>query len=115
MESLVVSPHHQNEAITNLMTFTSPRSGILNQSIGNYLVNTSEVICLTDPQRVTLPTTIHSADFLPLLLPISLQFCPAPQSFFLSARGDAAQLMNHSIKVFKMDSLVFCFLAIPST
>jgi len=53
----------------------SPRTVIFNQSIWNYLVSTSEVICLIDspafPQRkVTLlkqPTLLETSFFCPLL------------------------------------------------
>ena len=51
MESLLLCPTSLNQdLIPNLITVSaSPRNGILNQSIRNYLGGTSEVIHLVDP------------------------------------------------------------------
>lgn len=50
-ESLMLGPMSPNEdLIPNLFTVSaSPRNGILNQSIRNYLVSMNKVICLLDP------------------------------------------------------------------
>lgn len=51
MESLVLSPTSANkDLIPNLTAVSaSPRNVTLNQSIWNYLVSTSKVICFTHP------------------------------------------------------------------
>ena len=66
MELLVLSPMSANQdIILNLIaTLTSPRNGTFNQSIWNYLVSITEVICVKalclSPKEVTSPETIHA-------------------------------------------------------
>ena len=47
MESLVLSPKSANQDL--LIVSDSPRNGIFNESVWNYLVGTSDVICLDRP------------------------------------------------------------------
>lgn len=88
---------------------TSPRNVTFNQSVWNYLVGISEVICLVGPPRSPRlppkegdlaqnnPLLVRRTPLPHLLLPIkvfhSVQLLGTPLS--LSARWDAAQLMNH--------------------
>ena len=106
IESLRLSSISPNlNLIPFLITVSaSPRHGILNQAIWNYLVSTSEVIFLIDPVILALkgkgilPQPIcFRCNFLGSLPSayIGLSFCVAPQSSFLSARWGAAQFMNH--------------------
>lgn len=66
MELLVLSRMSANQdIILNLIaTLTSPRNVTFNQSIWNYLVSITEVICLKAPclslKEVTSPETIHA-------------------------------------------------------
>ena len=67
----------------------SPRNIILNQSLRNHLISTSEIICLIDPCQLLKesdltvtnpPTFLPSITSLFLLLPVysTLSFCTAP-------------------------------------
>ena len=87
------------DLIPNLITLsTSSRNGLLNQSIWNYLVSTSEVICLIDPSCALKESDLATNNLLfarnntvlPLSAYKSLSFCTALQNSFLSARWDAA-------------------------
>ena len=66
MELLMLSPMSANQdVIFNLIaTLTSPRNMTFNQSIWNYLVSITEVICLKapclSPKEVTSLETIHA-------------------------------------------------------
>ena len=77
---------------------TSPRSGLLNQSVWNYLVSTSKVICLLDPcyplKEGNLATNnpLFASNFLfpPRSVNKRLPFCTDLWSSSLSARLDIA-------------------------
>ena len=53
MESLVLDPSlaNQNLIFKLIAISASPTSTILNQWVVNFLINTSEVICLIDPRN----------------------------------------------------------------
>lgn len=86
--------------VTNLITaLASRRNGILNQSIWNHLVSTSEVIGLRGPYHpltgsdsaTTNPLFVSMPSFLPLpSAGKNLPFCTAPHSSFLSVKRDIA-------------------------
>ena len=119
MESLVLSTTATNQNIMPNLTgvAASPRSRIFNQSVWNFLINTREVICMTDPSppgkgwwtcpqttlfiRLWLPCPRHS---LPINRP---PFCTALQSAFLFATyQDAAQFMNRLIKPIRLSNVL---------
>ena len=116
MESRVLSPFSANQDLQPKLTAVSasPRNVTSNQPIWTDLVNTSEIMCLRDrclPQRkVTLHKIIHGLQgklYHPqLLLHISLPCLTDPQSYFLFARWDAAQFMNHSMKASRSSNLL---------
>ena len=94
----------------------SPRNVTFNQSIWDYLVGTSEVICQTDPtfpqRKVTLPEITCSLEtsFFPSPSAYkSLSFCTAPPSSFPIVRWSTARFMNHWIKPNRASNLLRWF------
>lgn len=83
MESLVQSPTSANQDFIHnlIIVSTSPRNINLKQSIWNFLVSISEVICLTVPERKMRSPTLSLS--LPSSAHKSPPFCSAPQSSFL--------------------------------
>ena len=86
MESLMLSPMSSNQdLILNYLVSASPKNEILNQSARNYLVTTSESICLIDLCRPLKEGDLATTSSFPSACKVFL-FCIGPQSSFLSAR-----------------------------
>lgn len=66
LKSLMIQHFQIKKKKSNLIAVSaSPRSGILNPPVWNFLINTSEVVCLIRPlafpfRKMTLPEIIHS-------------------------------------------------------
>ena len=95
------------DLILNLITVSnSPKSGILNQSIWNYLVSVNEVICLTDTWGLLKEGDLATSNpFFASNFLVStssaykrLSFPTALWGSFLSARWNASWFMNCWIK-----------------
>lgn len=98
----------------------SARNVILNQSMWNYRVSTSEVICLTDPchalEEGDLATTnpFCQCNFLVLLL----SACKSFIQYSTSVKRRCCSIyesLNKTNKIFKVYSVEFCFFTIISS